>query len=403
MFNYQLYENIINDIAVIFKKELLKNNIFNESLLTHKQSISILKQYGIYNLLYNDLNEGFSNDLKQIKLHLGKLKTIIPDLIYKLVKVGAKESVKLIIKTTKYLISKGKSQQESIKYMFYGLLFLATGLIGNTIQDYNDNPVIKNTTIEMKSINDNDSLLIHNGDTTYIVQQPNKDKAPIIKKSIVENKDSLPIRLLSDNDTKSTYYKATPEMANALKEVEKYVDHIYDAKKPSRKITQKDMTNMSYDLTIGYGHALTKEERTSWKANMRMSKEEAQKLFMKDLGIVEKQINSKLKSLPYDSYVEYSKGFIDGLISLTYNMGYGNMFGNKTKSPCEFWRRLNNCKVDDINSCMNKKDLDYSLNKVNTQNVTEKGHVYRRQAEYKIMSQKFGKVNPKLYHLLAHK
>ena len=404
MYN-KLYENIINDIAIIVKKELLKNNIFNESLLTNKQRISILKEYGIYNLLYKDLYEDFSldskNDLKQIKLHLGKLKTIIPNLIYRLVKIGAKKSVKLIIKTTKYLIKQGKSEKESIIYMFYGLLFLSAGLIGNTIFNYNDNPVIKNTSIEMTSINNKDSLLIHNGDTTYIIQQPNKDKAPIIKKSIVENKDSLPIKLLQDNDTKSTYYKATPEMANALKEVEKYVDHIYDAKNPSRKIMQKDMTNMSYDLTIGYGHALTKEERENWKADMKMSKEEAQKLFMKDLGIVEKQINGKLKSLPYNSYVEYSNGFIDGLISLTYNMGYGNMFGNNKKSPCEFWRRLNNCKIDHINMCMNKDDLDYSLNKVITQNVTENGHVYRRQAEFKIMKQDFGKVNPELYHLLA--
>ena len=414
MYNKQLYEDIIYDIAKIVKNRLLenvyndlniKNNIFNESELSNYQRIQILKEYGIYDLFSNDLYEDFSldssDDLNVIKQHLGKLKKIIPDLIHKLVKVGAKETVKLIIKTGKYLIKKGKTQKESIQYMFLSLLFLSAGLIGNTMIHYNDNPVIKGSHIEMTTLNGQDSLLVHDKDTTYIIQQPDKDKAPIIKKSIVEDKENLPIRLLSDNDTKSSYYKASNEMANALKEVEKYVDHIYDAKKPSRKITQKDMTNMSYDLTIGYGHALTKAERESWKADMRMSKEEAQQLFMKDLGVVEKQINGKLKSLPYDSQVEYSKGFIDGLISLTYNMGYGNMFGNAKKSPCEFWKRLNNCKVDEVNGCMNKNDLDYSLAKVNTQNVTEKGHVYRRKAEYNIMCQNFGKVNPDLYHLLA--
>jgi len=190
-------------------------------------------------------------------------------------------------------------------------------------------------------------------------------------------------------------------MVNALKEVEKFVDHIYDAKKPSRVITQKDMMNPKYDLTIGYGHALTKEERASWKANMKMSKAEAHKLFMKDLGVAEKQVNNKLKTLPYDSQVEYSQGFIDGLISLNYNMGYGNMFGNATKQPCEFWKRLNKCKIDEINGCINKQDIDYSLAKVNTQNVIAKGHVYRRRAEYKIMCQTFGEINPELYHLLA--
>ena len=122
---------------------------------------------------------------------------------------------------------------------------------------------------------------------------------------------------------------------------------------------------------------------------------------MKDLGVVERQVNNKLKTLPFDSQVEYSQGFIDGLISLNYNMGYGNMYGNATKSACEFWKRLNKCKIDDINQCIDKQDIDYTLAKVNTQNVTEKGHVYRRRAEYNIMCQKFGKINPELYHLLA--
>lgn len=35
------------------------------------------------------------------------------------------------------------------------------------------------------------------------------------------------------------------------------------------------MMNMKYDLTIGYGHALTKEERAKWNVNMKMSKAEA--------------------------------------------------------------------------------------------------------------------------------
>ena len=405
MYNKGLYESIINDIAKIVKTELNKNNIFYESVLTTRQRISILKEYDIYDLLYNDLNEDFSldssDDIGKIKLHLGKLKKIIPDLIYRLIKVGAKESIKLIIKATKQLIKLGKSNSESVKYMFYSLLFLATGLIGNTIFNYNDNPVIDNTHIEMKTIGEEKSLIIHDNDSVYLVQQPNKDSAPIIKKTEAVNNDEQPIKLLANKERKSSYYKTSNEMAEALKEVEKYVDHIYDAKKPSRKLTQKDMMNMKYDLTIGYGHALTKEERAKWNVNMKMSKAEAQKLFMKDLGVVEKQVNNKLKSLPYDNQVEYSQGFIDGLISLNYNMGYGNMFGNNTKKPCEFWQRLNKCKIDEINGCIDKKDIDYSLAKVNTQNVTEKGHVYRRRAEYKIMNQTFGEVNPELYHLLA--
>lgn len=405
MYNKQLYESIINDIAKVVKYELNKNNIFNESLLTTRQSISILKEYDIYNLLYKDLNEEFTldstEDLDQIKIHFGKLRKIIPDLIYRLIKVGAKESIKLIIKATKQLIKLGKSHKEAVKYMFYSLLFLTTGLIGNTMLSYNDDPVIDNTQIEIKNIDGERSMIVHDNDKTYVIQQTDEHKAPSIKEIDFTNNNEQPIKLLSEDETKSSYYKCSPEMAEALKEVEKFVDHIYDAKKPSRKITQKDMMNMKYDLTIGYGHALTKEERAKWSANMKMSRAEAQKLFMKDLGVVEKQVNNKLKTLPYDSQVEYSQGFIDGLISLNYNMGYGNMFGNNTKKPCEFWQRLNKCKIDEINGCIDKKDIDYSLAKVNTQNVTEKGHVYRRRAEYKIMCQEFGKVNPDLYHLLA--
>ena len=107
MYNKCLYESIINDIAKIVKTELNKNNKFYESVLTTRQRISILKEYDIYDLLYNDLNEDFSldssEDIGKIKLHLGKLKKIIPDLIYRLIKVGAKESIKLIIKATKQL------------------------------------------------------------------------------------------------------------------------------------------------------------------------------------------------------------------------------------------------------------------------------------------------------------
>ena len=241
MYNKCLYESIINDIAKIVKTELNKNNIFYESVLTTRQRISILKEYDIYDLLYNDLNEDFSldssEDIGKIKLHLGKLKKIIPDLIYRLIKVGAKESIKLIIKATKQLIKLGKSNSESVKYMFYSLLFLATGLIGNTIFNYNDNPVIDNTHIEMKTIGKEESLIIHDNDSVYLVQQPNKDSAPIIKKTEAVNNDEQPIKLLANKERKSSYYKTSNEMAEALKEVEKYVDHIYDAKKPSRKLT----------------------------------------------------------------------------------------------------------------------------------------------------------------------
>lgn len=286
--------------------------------------------------------------------------------------------------------------------MFACLLFFAVMLIGKTyISEYNNHPALDNTELKYDYIDGEDTLIISGENSNLVITQPNEDKAPIMKTIDKKLNKIQPIRLLSDITKKSSYYEVSNEMINALKEVESFVDHIYDAKGLKKEITAKDMLNMKLDLTIGYGHKLTSEERHKWKYNMHITKEQANKLFIKDLRTVVNQVNNKLKTLPYDKQVEYSQGLIDGIVSLNYNMGYGNMFGNNTKKPCEFWQRLNKCKIDEINGCINKQDLDYTLAKVNTQNITEKGHVYRRRAEYNIMRQKFGDVNSDLYHLLS--
>jgi hypothetical protein len=104
----------------------------------------------------------------------------------------------LIIKTTKYLIKIGKSQKESIQYLFYGLLYVTVGLFGNAyFNNYNEDPIIENTQIEIKTIDGEETMLVHDVDTTYVIQQPDKDKAPIIKeiKKTVNN-DEQPIKLL---------------------------------------------------------------------------------------------------------------------------------------------------------------------------------------------------------------
>ena len=49
---------------------------------------------------------------------------------------------------------------------------------------------------------------------------------------------------------------------------------------------------MKQDLTIGYGHKLTKEERKKWNLNKRITREEAKQLFMKDLKETEKYLNA---------------------------------------------------------------------------------------------------------------
>lgn len=187
------------------------------------------------------------------------------------------------------------------------------------------------------------------------------------------------------------------EMIEALMEVEHFVDHIYDAK--NRKRTDINMNDMSQDLTIGYGHKLTKEERKTWSKNKRVSQEEAKQIFIEDLRETERYLNKKLAQLPYDKKVEYSQGFIDGMGSLLFNMGYGNMFGAGKKEECEFWDRLNNCRIDRQNKCMNVSDINFSIAAVRNQNITERGHIARRKAEYRIMMQPLGAMNPELYNL----
>ena len=116
-------------------------------------------------------------------------------------------------------------------------------------------------------------------------------------------------------------------------------------------------------------------------------------LFKQDISERETQTNNLLKQLPYDSEVEYSQGFYDAFFSLLYNCGYRNV------KESEFWRRLNNCRIDRENGCVNKSDIEYSLAKINTQNVFLNGHKKRRRAEYFIAMQPYGKVDASLYNL----
>lgn len=80
-------------------------------------------------------------------------------------------------------------------------------------------------------------------------------------------------------------------------------------------------------------------------------------------------------------------------------MGAGNLYGNSTKGPSEFWKRMCNCRIDKKNGCINKSDIEYSLAQINSQNVFMKGHKTRRRAEYFIAMQPFGKINKDLYNL----
>ena len=207
-----------------------------------------------------------------------------------------------------------------------------------------------------------------------------------------------PIHLLKPGQKHPEYYHGSEQIMRALAEVESFVDHIYDAKVGKKQIRKQDLMDMSKDLTIGYGHKLTKEERKAWSFNKKISKEEAYKLFKQDFKEQERLVNVELKKLHYYDYVQFSQGFIDAIMSITFNMGVGNLRGTKTRQQSEFWRRLNACRIS--KDKVDRSDVYYTISQIRHQNITERGHVARREAECQIMQQcSLTHVNPELYNL----
>lgn len=386
------------------------------------QRIQILKEYNLYNLLYpsNSLFEsqllketkildGTETDLQTIKQHLSKLRQIIPDLMLKIAKVGGKAALNALKISVNKTLEITRSHPKATLKLFLGLLAIIIAYGGSkVIQSYNNHPVIPNTIIEEIITEDDlagiefiDSTgnkidVVYNPETNDFLAGTSTSTSSSNKKSEIVSFHE-PIKILSSKEKKSSEYHISDYMADALMSVEKFSPVVYDAKHPNRKITQKDMNNMKLDLTIGYGHKLTRSERSKYKAGVPISKEDAKKLFRQDVKEVENIMNSKLKTLPFDAQVEYSQGFIDGFTSLLFNMGSGNMFGNNTKKESEFWRRLRNCRLDTKTNSFVKNDLDYTLAQVKKQNVILRGHKNRRETEYNIMKQGVGELNPSLY------
>lgn len=130
--------------------------------------------------------------------------------------------------------------------------------------------------------------------------------------------------------------------------------------------------------TIGYGHVIYEDNYPH-----KISKREAEKLFNKDMDKFESAIQSMLSEL--DHRFVYSQGFVDGLASLTYNCGPDGV--KRTR----FWKRMQACRYDKKNDCINKDDLQYAIAAVKTANISsiyKKGHTNRRAHEHDMMAQK---------------
>lgn len=390
--------------------------------IRYNEAMKVLKEYGIYDFYFSrslyESESVNSTEWSEIKDLMGQLGKVTGLLMTKLIAMGKRSAVTMCVKTAKWLYEKHKNTGEATKYLFYSLLFFAVGYTGNMLKErYNDHPIVPGTHIDYTEIDGVDSLIVTNDKGgQFMVQQADVTEPPqIIKLNTAQKKGDVkpttkpvdntsPIMLLQPGEKKTSFYHASPEMIRALAEVERFVDHIYDAKSGSTKqITKAQLSDPNVDATIGYGHKLTKEERRAWSFNKHIDKNEAIALYKKDLGEVERILNANLKKLSYDSKVEYSQGLIDGLTSLLYNMGAGNTYGNGKREMSELWKRLNNCRIDTENNCINKADVYFTISQARHQNITEKGHIYRREAECQIMQQLGKSVNADLYHLVNKK
>lgn len=127
-------------------------------------------------------------------------------------------------------------------------------------------------------------------------------------------------------------------------------------------------------MSIGWGHQIQPGENYS-----TITKELADEIFEKDIERINKSINRVLKNI--DKRFKYTQGFIDGLGSLIYNCGEEGV------KSTEFYSRLQKCRYDKNNDCINDLDLKFTLAAVKTSKVFCEGHRIRRANEYKLMIQ----------------
>lgn len=380
---------------------------------TETEYKSVIEQYGLSPLLYPTINESFiqellkgnSEDWNEMKDLLGKLRILIPKLIIKITKLGGRTALNLTIAVAKRAYRQGKKHKKILLDLFYALVFILIGYVGNSvIRNYNEHPTVKGTQMEMVG----DSLQITDTEesSVTVVSQPEKSEPIKVEEKKQDSRQTISnptIRLLKKGETSPTLYKVSDKMAKAIFECESCVLHLYDAKNPRRKITKRDILNPRVDLTWGAGHKLTPAERKAVRPNSKLSKQQALKLFKKDLRQKEIELNNALKrDIPWINKVVISQNFFDGLFSLTFNMGIGNMAGNGSRQPCEVWKRLQKCRIDKKNGCINQNDINYVIAQVKKQNITEKGHHFRRKKESEIMSKGNNDVAQAFdYHLIA--
>jgi GH24 family phage-related lysozyme (muramidase) len=103
-------------------------------------------------------------------------------------------------------------------------------------------------------------------------------------------------------------------------------------------------------ITVGYGHS-EPLDTTKLKVGDKISLSHANKLFAKDLYIIEQSVQRMLKRFEKDGIVlKLTQSMYDALVSVAYNTGIGGVMYNnmKTKEPSELFLSLKDGKYYDI-------------------------------------------------------
>jgi len=136
-------------------------------------------------------------------------------------------------------------------------------------------------------------------------------------------------------------------------------------------------------ITIGYGHA-ERKSITKMRANVTtITEDQALDLLLEDIKDAQKGVDRIMRDMKDEKCkVFVSQNMYDAMISLTYNMGIGNM------RKSDFLKKLK------------AGDIEGATKQILVQNVTYPGHVKRRKKEAFLFGQK---VAVKLDQLLAIK
>lgn len=136
-------------------------------------------------------------------------------------------------------------------------------------------------------------------------------------------------------------------------------------------------------ITIGYGHAERKSITKMRAGKTTITEDQATDLLIEDIKEAQKGVDRIMRDMKAEKIdVFVSQNMYDAMISLTYNMGIGNM------RKSDFLKKLK------------AGDIEGATKQILVQNVTYPGHVKRRKKEAFLFGQK---VAVKIDQLLAIK